>query len=92
MHPKRTGQESEVMSHTIRIELEDDILLGMQKDDRTMAAELRLAAAVKWYECGVLSQEKAAEVAGMSRAEFIFSLARFQGPSFQESKARFYRT
>jgi len=74
------------MSHTIRIELADDVLLGMQKDDRAMAAELRLAAAAKWYECGVLSQEKAAQVAGMSRAEFIASLARFQVSPFQETQ------
>jgi predicted HTH domain antitoxin len=39
---------------------------------------MRLAAAVKWYEMGIISQEKAAEVAGVSRSDFIFSLARFQ--------------
>lgn len=74
------------MSHTIQIELADEVLLGMQKDHRAMASELRLAAAVKWYECGVLSQEKAAQVAGMSRADFITNLARFQVSPFQETK------
>jgi len=74
------------MSHTIQIDLADDLLLGMQKDDRTMAVELRLAAAVMWYECGMHSQEKATEVAGMSRAEFISNLARFQVSPFQETK------
>jgi len=39
--------------------------------------ELRPAAAVKWLEIGIISQEKAAEIAGLSRAEFIFSLSRF---------------
>ena len=73
------------MSHTIQIDLADDVLLGMQKDDFTMAAELRLAAAAKWYECGMLSQEKA-EVAGLSRAEFISNMARFQVSPFQETK------
>jgi hypothetical protein len=56
------------VSHTIQIDLADDVMLGMQKDDRSMAAELCLAAAVKWYECGILTQEKAADVAGISRA------------------------
>jgi predicted HTH domain antitoxin len=74
------------MDHTIRIDLPDDVLLGMQKDDRAMAAELRLAAAVKWYECGMLSQEKAAKVAGMSRAEFISSLSRYEVSPFQETR------
>jgi len=41
-----------------------------------------LAAAVKWYEMGIISQEKAAEVAGISRADF-FSLARFVVSPFQ---------
>jgi len=74
------------MSKTIHIDLEDDVFLCMQKDPRSLAAEMRLAAAVKWYECGMLSQEKAAKVAGMSRAEFIANLARFQVSPFQETK------
>ena len=74
------------MSHIMEIDLADDVLLGMQKDDRAMAAELRLAAAVKWYECGILSQEKAAAVAGLSRAEFLANLARYGASPFQETK------
>ena len=74
------------MSHTLQIDLTDDVVLGMQKDDRTLAAEMRLAAAVKWYECGMLSQGKAAAVAGMGRAEFLASLARFGVSPFQETK------
>ena len=74
------------MSRRIQIDLADDVFVCMQKDARSLAAEMRLAAAVKWYECGMLSQEKAAEVAGMSRAEFIANLARFQVSPFQETK------
>ncbi len=44
---------------------------------------MRIAAAVKWYEVGQLSQGKAAEVAGLSRAEFIEALSRFQVSPFQ---------
>jgi hypothetical protein len=46
---------------------------------------MRLAAAVKWYELGIISQEKAAEVAGLSlsRTDFIFSLARLEVSPFQ---------
>lgn len=74
------------MSHTIQIDLADDILLGMQKDARLMAEEMRLAAAVKWYECGILTQEKAAAVAGLSRVEFLAGLGRFGVSPFQETK------
>ncbi|MGI9176163.1 MAG: UPF0175 family protein [Rhodothermales bacterium] len=38
------------------------------------AKELRLAAAIKWYEVERLSQSKAAEVAGLSRAAFVDAL------------------
>ena len=49
----------------------------------TGAAEMRLAAAVKWYELTLISQEKAAEIAGLSRAEFIDELGRFRVSPFQ---------
>jgi len=39
---------------------------------------MRIAAAVKRYELGRLSQGKAAEVAGFSRAAFIDALSRFR--------------
>ena len=44
---------------------------------------MRLAAAAKWYEMRLLSQAKAAEVAGISRAEFLTALARFDVSPFQ---------
>ena len=46
---------------------------------------MRLAAAVKWYETGRISQDKAAEIAGMSRAEFIRALSAFSVSPFQET-------
>ncbi len=45
--------------------------------------ELRVAAAVKWYEVGRISQSKAAELAGVSRTEFLEALARFNVSPFQ---------
>jgi predicted HTH domain antitoxin len=39
---------------------------------------MRIAAAVKWYELSDLSQGKAAEVVGLSRADFITALARYK--------------
>ena len=36
---------------------------------------MRIAAAVKWYEMGIVSQEKAAEIAGLCREDWhAFSL------------------
>lgn len=48
--------------------------------------EMRIAAAVKWYELGVLSQGKAAEVAGLSRSAFIDALSRFRVSAIQLTK------
>lgn len=39
---------------------------------------MRITAAVKWYEIGDISQAKAAEIAGLTRAEFINALSRYQ--------------
>ena len=55
----------------------------MHKELEDFARELRLAAAVKWYELKVLSQERAAHVAGLSRAEFLDALGRFRVSPFQ---------
>jgi hypothetical protein len=73
------------MSTTLKIELNDDILIGMNKEPGKLAEEIRLAAAVKWYELGMISQDIAAQVAGLSRSEFIFSLHRFSISPFQET-------
>ena len=43
----------------------------------------RLAAMVKRYDAGELSPGKAAETAGLSRAEFINALADFKVPVIQ---------
>jgi predicted HTH domain antitoxin len=44
--------------------------------DDEFARELRLAAAIFWYDRGLISQGKGAEIAGLSRAEFIDALGR----------------
>lgn len=75
------------MSRTLEIHMADEVFLAMQEDVESLGSELRLAAAVKWYELGRLSQEKAAQVAGLSRAAFIAELARFRVSPFQETAA-----
>lgn len=65
------------------IEIPEDALGAMRKDPQDFAREMRLAAAVKWYELKLLSQERAAGVAGLSRAEFLQALSRFAISPFQ---------
>jgi len=45
--------------------------------------EMRVAAAAKWYELGRISQEKAAEMAGLNREEFMTTLSSLQVSPFQ---------
>ena len=49
------------MSQVLEIELSDELLLGLQKNPKQLAAEIRAATAIKWYEMGFLTQAKAAE-------------------------------
>lgn len=69
----------------LRIDVDDDVLLGLQRTAEELAVDLRLAAAVKWYEMGTVSQEKAAQIAGLNRSAFIEALGRFGVSPFQES-------
>jgi predicted HTH domain antitoxin len=61
----------------ISIELDRSVLSALRQDPINFAREMRLAAAAKWYEIGRVSQGKAAEIAGVSRAEFLTALANY---------------
>jgi predicted HTH domain antitoxin len=67
------------------IEMPESVLAALREDPASFVQELRLAAAVKWYEMRRISQGRAAEIAGMSRSEFIAALGRFGVSPFQAS-------
>jgi len=73
------------MSRQVVLEVPEGVFSALRTEPAEMARELPLAAAVKWYELGKLSQAKAAELAGLSRYEFIHALARFEVSPIQET-------
>jgi predicted HTH domain antitoxin len=69
----------------IAFDLEEGILSSVRQDPEGFTRELRIAAAVKWYELRKISQGRAAEIAGLSRAEFIDALGRYGVSPFQQT-------
>lgn len=63
---------------TVQIQLPDTVFSALRKAPDEFVQEMRIAAAVKWYELDEVSQGKAAEVAGLSRSDFISALTRYK--------------
>ncbi|HXU45120.1 MAG TPA: UPF0175 family protein [Thermoanaerobaculia bacterium] len=56
---------------------------ALRKSPEEFAAEMRLAAAIHWYSQELISQGKAAEIAGVSRSRFLDELFLRKIPAIQ---------
>lgn len=73
------------MSTRVILDLPESAFSTTRSSPEEFGLELRLAAAVKWYELGRISQGKAAELAGLSRHDFLHALSGFKVSPFQET-------
>jgi len=67
---------------TVTMDVPESVLATLRNNPAEFASEMRLAAAVAWYQQGKVSQEVAANVAGLDRADFLLALAKMGRESF----------
>ena len=68
---------------TVSFDLPAGALSALRLSPSEFVKEMRVAAALLWYSHGEISQSKAVEIAGTSRAEFIDELAHRRIPVVQ---------
>jgi predicted HTH domain antitoxin len=67
----------------IEVPLPDGLFAALRRAPAEMVDEIRIAAAIHWYQQGAISMERAAETAGLGRADFLAELARRRIDVFQ---------
>jgi predicted HTH domain antitoxin len=60
----------------VHLDLPEDLFSALRRSPDEFVREMRVAAAIHWYQRGQVSQEKAAQIAGLDRTEFLDALAR----------------
>ncbi|MCT7980897.1 UPF0175 family protein [Laspinema olomoucense] len=60
----------------ITIDLPDEVFSARRLPPEEFVNDLRLAAAIHWYRKSEISQEKAAQIAGLNRRDFLEALSR----------------
>lgn len=71
------------MSVILSVVVPDGAMSVLRKSPAEFAEEMKRAAVVKWYELGMVSQSKGAEILGVSRAEFLFVLSQYRVSPYQ---------
>ncbi|WP_071191396.1 UPF0175 family protein [Trichormus sp. NMC-1] len=62
----------------VNLDLPPEVFSARRLSPDDFVRDMRLAAAIFWYQKNEISQEKAAQIAGLNRRDFIAALAREQ--------------
>ncbi len=68
---------------TVTVEVPESAFSALRRSPEEFAREMRIAAAIQWYHQELISQGKAAEIAGLTRADFLEALFRAKVPACQ---------
>lgn len=84
---RRAQADTEQPVTTITYDLPPGTFSALRLSPKELAKEMKVAACIQWYAQGLISQGKAAEIAGLGRAEFLEELFhRKVGPGRGESE------
>jgi predicted HTH domain antitoxin len=72
-----------VMSVTVNVVVPEGAFSALRRSPAEFADELMRAAVAKWYELGMVSRSKGAEILGVSRAELFEVLGQYKVSPFQ---------
>ena len=70
---------------TVKIAIPEETLISLKTDAESFGREILLLGAIKLFELGKLSSGRAAQLAGVSRVEFLMELRRYGVSPFQLS-------
>jgi predicted HTH domain antitoxin len=70
----------------VRVALPDSLFAALRLAPAEVARELKIAAAIHWYQQGEISMERAAETAGLSRRRLLEELLRRRVDVFAVSR------
>jgi len=69
----------------VQVEVPEEVLISLKETPKTISRELSILAAVKLFEMGKLSSGRAAQLAQLSRIEFLNVIGCYQVSPFSLS-------